>query len=310
MIGIGLKKLAKKHGMTVSDGVAYGSLMGYATTLSEGVGYKRIDISTSFEKPEGMGALIAAVNEVNVTKEYRVTNLGSSKKVFTVIFRDTIGTMKKVEAFIDWFYPLLKQHGASGVDVCGYCGQEAAGSWYLFAGKAIRMHESCAEKMQSQLDAERENRTGSYVTGAVGAVLGALLGSVLWALLLAGGYVASVVGFAIGWLAEKGYTLLKGKQGKGKLVILIVAIILGVLVGTIAPDVVYLAQSISEGTSVATSYADIPELLMLTILGSPDYLGSLVGNAALGLLFAALGVYNLLRQTGESVSTRKLKKLN
>ena len=41
LIGSGLKKLAKEYGMTVS-GVAYGSLGGFAATLSEGAGFKRI----------------------------------------------------------------------------------------------------------------------------------------------------------------------------------------------------------------------------------------------------------------------------
>ena len=38
MIGSGLKKLAQKCGMTVSGGVAFGGLMGYASTFSEGSG--------------------------------------------------------------------------------------------------------------------------------------------------------------------------------------------------------------------------------------------------------------------------------
>lgn len=48
MIGSGLKKLAKQNGMSVSNGVAYGSLKGFATTMSEGNGYKLFEISTTF----------------------------------------------------------------------------------------------------------------------------------------------------------------------------------------------------------------------------------------------------------------------
>ena len=310
MIGSGLKKLAKKHDMKVEKGIAYGSLMGYATTLSEGLGYKRIDISTSFEKPEGMGGLIAAVNEVNVNKEYRVIQLLIQKNTISVLFQDTIGTMKKVEAFIDWFYPMLAQYGASGVEVCSQCGQAGAGGWYLFEGIVRRMHESCAEKEQCRLDAERENRTGSYVTGAVGAVLGALLGSVLWALVLAGGYMVSFVGLAIAWLAEKGYTLLKGKQGRGKLVILVVAVIIGVLVGTIAPEVVTLVDMINQGELFDLTYADIPEYLYMILMTSPDYTRALITNAVVGLLLAALGVLAFMRRAGQSANPQKLKKLN
>ena len=42
MIANGLKKLAKEYNMHVSHGVAYGSLGGFAATMDEGAGYKRI----------------------------------------------------------------------------------------------------------------------------------------------------------------------------------------------------------------------------------------------------------------------------
>lgn len=51
MIGSGLKKYALEHGMKVSNGVAYGSLRGFAATLSEGSGYKQIMVTTKFSDP-------------------------------------------------------------------------------------------------------------------------------------------------------------------------------------------------------------------------------------------------------------------
>jgi len=75
MIGSGLKKLAQQYGMTVSNGVAYGALMGYATTFSEGAGYKAIYISTRLTEPGQHEALLADANAVNIKKEYRVQDL-------------------------------------------------------------------------------------------------------------------------------------------------------------------------------------------------------------------------------------------
>ena len=122
MVGSGLKKLARKHGMEVSAGVAYGSLMGYASTLSEGSGWKRIDISTQFADPDQRTALQEAVNSVNISREYRVRDLVINHRSVNIIFLDNPGTMKKIEAFIDWFYPLLAQHGAARANVCPECG--------------------------------------------------------------------------------------------------------------------------------------------------------------------------------------------
>ena len=106
MIGSGLKKLAKQHNMTVSNGVAYGSLMGFATTLSEGSGYKLIEISTTFPELEQKDAFYAAVNAVDLSRTYRVQNMDIGNRRITVVFTDNPGTMKKVEEFVAWFYVL------------------------------------------------------------------------------------------------------------------------------------------------------------------------------------------------------------
>lgn len=315
MIGSGLKKLAKSNGMTISSGVAYGSLMGYATTLSEGAGYKRIDISTRFTELGRQEQLQAAVNAANITKTYGVQNLGIGPRWISVIFTDSIGTMKKIEAFIQWFYPLLAQHEAVKANVCLECGTEIdAGGWYLIDGIAYHFHASCAERIQNTMQQDSQQRkdqdTGSYAMGLLGALVGAVIGSVVWAIVLSIGFVASIVGFLIGWLAEKGYNLLHGKHGKGKIVILIIAIILGVILGTIIPDVVALAQMINTGELVGYTYGDIPAMIVMLLTADAEYLGAVGGNVVMGLFFAALGVFTLLRKTGREVTDAKIKKLS
>lgn len=314
MIGSGLKKLANKYGMTVSGGVAYGNLMDFATTLSEGSGYKRIDITTRFPEAGQQEQMQAALNGVNLSRVYRVQQLTLGAGAVTVIFQDTVGTMKKLEAFVEWFYPLLAQYGATRYQICPECGMEAVdGSWYLIDGVAWRFHDSCGQRVMEQMAASDEQRrqedTGSYLTGAVGAFLGAALGAVVWALVLMAGYVASLVGLLIGFLAEKGYTLFKGKLGKGKVAVLILAIILGVLLGTVAPTVFELVQMINAGDVTSYTYGDIPALIVYLFTDVEEYRSALVSNAAMGLLFAGLGVFALLRKTGKEVSGTKVKKL-
>lgn len=313
MIGSGLKKLAKQHNMREDAGIAYGLLKGYATALSEGAGYKLITISTTF--PEGQKEkLMELTQAVNMEKEYRVKLWSFHPSGISIMFHDTVGTMKKIEAFIDWFYPLLAQVGATGGDVCRECGGSvAAGQWYLVGDFALHLHESCGQKLQGELEAEEKERkdsdTGSYVQGAIGAVIGALLGAVVWGVVLYLGYVASIIGLLIGWLANKGYDLLKGKQGKGKIVILIFAVILGVLVGTLAPDAVYLGQMINDGELLGVTYGDIPYMIVTLLAQDSEYAGGVTSNAIMGLLFAALGVFGLLRRTKMEVSGTKVKKL-
>ena len=314
MIGSGLKKLAKQHNMNVDAGVAYGSLKGYATTLFEGSGYKQINISTGFAEVGQKEMLLEATDKVDMKKEYRVQQLVISAVGISVVFHDTVGTMKKIEAFIDWFYPLLAENGAQGADICRECGSSVtAGQWYLLNGFAHYLHDSCAQKLTEQIADDNKERkesdNGSYVQGAIGALLGALLGAVVWGVVLYLGYVASLVGLLIGWLANKGYDLLHGRQGKGKVVILIIAVILGVLIGTFAPDVVVLGQMVNAGELPGLTYADIPYMIATVLAEDSEYAGAMTSNIVMGLLFAALGVFGLLRKTNQEVSDTKIKKL-
>lgn len=310
MIGSGLKKLAKENEMKVSHGVGYGSLRGFAATLSEGSNYKQIIFSTNFPDQEKKDAFMQLMNQTNIQREYRVQQMTMSPRTLSVVFLDTIGTMKKITAFLDWFLPLLEQGGATKYNVCVECGTEiTAGKWVLVDGIAYYLHDSCAQRVLSEVDAEntqrKEEASGSYLTGTVGAILGALVGSVLWAVILYVGYVASIVGFVIGWLANKGYDLLKGKKGKGKVAILIVAVILGVIVGNFLPDLVEIASLINEGELPGVRLIDAPMLILAVMIDNPEYAAGVGGNILMGLLFAALGVYTVIRKAGQEVADLK-----
>lgn len=310
MIGSALKKLARENGMTVSNGVAYGSLKGYAATLSEGSGYKQIVFTLKFTEAGKSDELLAKLNQRNFSREFRVKNLSVAPNGIVVVFLDNPGTMKKIYAFLDWFIPLLRESTATGANVCTECGCEVtAGRWVLIDGVAFHMHDSCAEKVKRETAeeeaAQKESDTGSYVTGLLGSLGGAAIGAVVWAIVLNLGYVASVVGLLIGWLAEKGYNLLKGKQGKAKVLILIIAIVFGVLLGTLTADVMTLGGMIAGGELPGFTYGDILPLIFALFAEDAEYASGTVSNILMGLLFAALGVFALLRKTGKAVSGTK-----
>lgn len=314
MVGSGLQKFATENGMKVAQGVAYGNLQGFAATMVEGPNIKVITFATSFADAEQERQFKQAVDAVDITKTYRVRNVGMNRRTIQIVFNDTIGTMKKIRAFVEWFIPLLQQYGASGWNVCPECGMEiTAGRWALVNGIAYYMHEACAEKVLREIQEENvrqsKESTGSYISGIVGALVGALIGSVLWALVLSAGYVASIVGFVIGWLAEKGYNLLKGKQGRGKVAILIIAVIVGVIVGNFALDAYTLLGMINSGEIVGFTVADIPLMIVLTLIENSEYLSAVLGNMAIGLLFAGLGVFSLLRKTSQDVAGQKFVEL-
>ena len=315
MVGFGLKKLARENGMFIANGVAYGSLKGFNATMSEGPDYKKIVFSTNFRDPAMKGAFATCLEKLDLNKQYRVTGIQYSETAIAVIFHDTIGTMKKIRAFVDFFTELLAKHYATPCNVCLACGDEITqGIWVMVDGKCMYVHDACGEKIRATVENDNaeidDARTGSYISGALGAFVGAAAGAVVWALVLLMGYVASVVGFLIGWLAQFGYNFFKGKSGKAKVLILVLAIVFGVVLGTFAADALQLAEMINNGELLPQyTYSDIPSMILETLEDDAEYSANVMSNVTIGLLFAALGVIPMLRKTSDSVAGRKFRKM-
>lgn len=322
MIGPALKKFAKLHSMKISRGVAYGSFYGYAATFSEGAGWKRIVISTRFPDPAKRDVLRTAMAQNNLSTMYRVRGLEIFENGVSVLFFDNPGTMEKINAFCQWFFPLLEASDATKVDICCECGEPILedGCWKMFREVAYHLHGSCAHGLKEKIDADevqrRKEETGSYAAGFVGAILGALLGAVVWGVVKHFGLIAGIVGFLIGFLAEKGYTLLKGKQGIGKVYILAAVTILGVLLGNLGHDVVLWVVEISKyapnaaiilnGMEIPISYGDIPMLIGYFLANDGVYRSGVIINCLMGIFFALLGVWGILRKAKWETTVPKL----
>lgn len=298
------KEFATSKGLKLSNGIAYGNLRGYAATLSDGQGFKQIILSTRFSNSEKQREFEAYVKQKNIFREYGLRDLAFFPENIRITFAyNNAKMLQNIDNFINWFFPLLDEYSASGVNTCSECGEELTGGrWILIDGVACHLHNECAEKLCREIAASDQSRaeseTGTYLSGFLGAVIGAALGGILWGLLLFIGYVASIIGFVIGWLAEKGYTLLRGKNGKGKIVVLIFAVIFGVCFGTFFSDCITIVKA---GLSVK----DIPELFSL-LLHDGEYVATSLFNIILGLVFATLGASSLIKRTGNEVSGTKV----
>lgn len=298
------KEFAASKGLKLSNGIAYGNLRGYAATLSDGQGFKQIVLSTRFASSEKQREFEAYVKQKNIFREYGLRDLAFFPENIRITFSyNNAKMLEKIDDFINWFFPLLEQYSASGVNTCSECGDELTGGrWILVNGAACHVHSECGEKLCREIAADNQSRTesetGTYFGGFLGAVAGAALGGILWAVVLSIGYVASVIGFVIGWLAEKGYTLLRGKNGTGKIVVLVFAVIFGVFFGTFLSDGIALVKAGFE-------IKDIPELFSLLFRDS-EYRTTSLFNVILGLVFAALGAFSLIKKAGKEVSKTKV----
>lgn len=314
MISAGIKKLAKENDLKISSGVAYGNLYGFASTFSEGNGYKRLVIVTTLPYPDWERWLKAELDNTNIEREYRVKSISFNVKTIDIEFRDAAGTMKRINAFIEWFYPLLEKAYATKCKICAECGQPIEkGTWKLIDGVVYPLHKDCAIQLRNTLIEEHETemaeQKGSYLMGFIGAILGAAIGAALWAGVYYMGYMASIVGFVIGILAERGYNLFKGKKGGLKVAILIVLVIAGVAVGTLAGEWLLLYKMMQEGELIGYTAKDLLPLLIEIIEVEEEATAAVLKNIGTGVLFAALGVFALIRKTAKEAKPTKVKDL-
>lgn len=314
MIGSGLRKLATENGMQVAHGVAYGMLHGYCATLSEGFGYKLMVLSTRFADATARYSFQESMGQAQkeLQKEYGVQAMTVEEKSISVVFTDTIGTMKRIEAFLQWFFPRLEQSGASKGNICSECGMQLTdGKWKLVDGVAIYVHEACGQKLRDelQLATEEVRKDGSYLSGAVGAFLGATLGAAAWAGVMLLGYISSLLGLLIGFLAERGYSLLRGKRGPVKIVILLISVVFGVLLGNFVSEMIPLIREM-KAYGLSATFGEAVDLMVLILKEDAEARGGVIKNVLLGLFFAALGVFGLIAKTKQEVSTPKYIELN
>lgn len=297
MVGSGIKKYAKQNGLTVKNGVAYGIYRGYMLTLQEGSGWKSADfaISTTDELNGVLQSQLGQLLTDETRKEYRIMELGLSKTRLAVKFFDNPGTMGKMEAFIDVICNKLSACEVPGQNYCGHCGQpidSALSAQEVMVGGAVcQMHDGCASSVERDMAVawEEAQSQGNMVTGIIGAILGGIVGMIPWAVASYFGWYVGWLGFLIGFAAKKGYELLKGKECKAKAIVIIIVSVLCVVLAAFAG---YMFLFMSEFN---LTFMESAELFFLVVSSDSAALGEVLGNLALGLLFAGLGVFDVVR---------------
>ena len=142
---------------------------------------------------------------------------------------------------------------------------------------------------------------GSLLGGMIGALLGAAIGAVVWAVVGMLGYIASIVGFVIAFLADKGYDLFKGRQGTVKMIVLILCVVLAVFAGTIGTAVwdIHTAynEELNSLTEMEKKIYNIPteEEFMIDCFNDSEMHTAILKDAGMGLVFGLLGSIGLIK---------------
>lgn len=334
MIGGGLKKLAADYDLTVEQGVAYGWLKGCYVTFSEGMGNKRLSLyvgshhagmDSQEDRQEGqLPAAMATADRIcdlilaqaGDDKKYRLmpTGKGMAAVIITqggsaviVNFLDTIGTLSCVRAFIEDVLPQVAP--LTTPKACTLCGLEtdSASLPVLLGGSvAVPMHSHCAEQMNLAIEqkASQEKHT-FFLLPLLGALLGALIGALLWTGVGILGYMASLVGLVIAFLAAKGFSLLGGKPGKLMVITLLVCVILAVALGNLGTVVYQLHEIYQEGVADLKPWEEaVPKMefidnVLPDVWADAEMRSELVKDFLVGLLFAALGSFGTIVASGK-----------
>lgn len=153
---------------------------------------------------------------------------------------------------------------------------------------------------------EAEEKKGSVIGGIIGALVGAAIGAVAWTLVGMLGYIASIIGFVIAFLADKGYDLLKGRQGTIKMIVLIVCVVLAVAAGTLGTYVWTIHNEYNEQLSELTELDKklyviaSEEEFMRDVLSDSEVQGEMIKDSALGLVFGIIGSVGLIAAAKDS----------
>lgn len=298
MVGSTVKKYAKEKNWQIKNGVAFGIYLGYMMSMQEGSGWKSLSIAARLEDENALHSVYELLNDANTMKNYRISGSTVSPSAINVTFVDSIGSMKKIIAFVDFFAGALDSFGAKGADYCSSCGNELGGMGVpaLMNDTVYFLHEGCLNRDDEQFVSAKEEikKGGSAVSGTVGAFIGAIIGAIPWAVAYYFGWFVAWLGFLIGIAAKKGYELLNGKESRAKGFAIIVATVLGVIIAESAAIMVYLGIAWSqEGYTFGVS--DVIYSYFYTLASNSEALLETVWDIVLGLVFAFLGIWSTIK---------------
>ena len=291
MIGIPFQQVANQYNLKTAQGVAYGLIGGYAVTFLDGLACHRIMITTRFATPSQKDNLMDIINAQDLKGLYNVRKLQVAKKVIHIAFKGIPETMDKIPAFIDWFFPLLEQNGASKANLCIQCQEiidDAEAKWVLRDGAvAFRMHETCAQELRESIKTDCATKEGSVKKGIAGAVLGALGGALVWATAQYINFYAPVAGIVIGWLAVFMYGKLGGKRSFARYPAVIASTLAGIALGVFLGELPDLLLLGAGWNALGVFFQAMEE--------NYAFMSGIWSNLSMGMVFAGTGIYLSLR---------------
>ena len=296
----------KKH-----KNVAYGRAHSIFFSLEFDNGHFGVNVTAFVSRPDGIAKDDVGKYILDEGKPYKARLSRIEGNAITIAFISNVKRIpiEQIWTFVNAFAAYLEQNGYTSS--CTLCGCEDDLFCVYRNGAVKEVCENCFESLgvaSTQIKQQRST-TGSYVSGAIGAILGGIIGIIPWVLLGLLGYISALSGIVMAILSFKGYQLLKGKQSKGMLFIIIGVLLVFTYFGVIASEVAlayedfsYFGFGVFEAMGFVTAFSFLADF---------SESAPLWGNIALGLLFAGAGSFGYLRKikkqsTGEDLEVVRL----
>ena len=168
-----VKNFAEANGLRVTKNIAYGSLRGYAASVTKGKEHILITLSTFFPSATALAEFKEELYQKSITREYRVLELKfHPRNIDITLSYHSEADFARIEAFINYFFPLLRAHNALRANYCTECYKEISeGRWELINGKAYHLHDKCAEELFERLQEATYTSQTSSATASFGTAL-------------------------------------------------------------------------------------------------------------------------------------------
>lgn len=278
----------------------FGTWQGYAVTHYLNQGYECFHFAVRTDKKDKQLAksLLAAVRTRCPKRFKTCMNLGDSV-AFNLTADRKQDYREQITLYLNAMTEALYAANVAPAATCAHCGAAAPDSLCLVGSKFQPVHAHCVHNAKDAAveAAQRNEESGSYLTGTLGAVVGTLVGiipSVLSILFLERIYALL---FALVPLAAMyGYRLCKGKQSKGSIAIIVVLSIVGVFILQGIVAVIGVAQD--YGRPIGEVAAKVVPYLL-----TGEGIADIASNSLMEFLFMAFGIFfawRYLNQTNAS----------
>lgn len=300
------KKLAQLAGLNVYGDVAYGRMNGIFLNAYISDMDGNCVVRAFVRRDSGVDVPAANAFIAQHGNKYMTAKASFDGQSLNIVIPNYLKlTIQVVADFLSDFSVFLNREGYRSA--CAFCGTSEGLGCTAQGEIVMEACPACHEKLAVAMTGiqDRRDETGSYLRGSIGAILGGIVGIIPWVIIGFLNYVAAASGLIMALLAHKGYTLLKGRKGRGMLLIIIAVLIVFTYAAVI------INQTILDYNTYPGSKRDIDSLqlfaqeLSIPFSGGEDVIigeyyftpdaGGMWAQLALGWLFAALGSFFYLR---------------